>query len=63
MIHEEIINSVCAQERPVNEVWIIRKAVKLHPLETGVQVVLEVRSSERALELKSVFDQLGYKII
>jgi threonine dehydratase len=45
------------------EVQHIREGVKLHPRETGIQIVLEVRSNEHALELQNVFDQLGYKII
>jgi threonine dehydratase len=45
------------------EVQHIREGVKLHPRETGIQVVLEVRSSEHAHELNGVFDRLGYKII
>ena len=55
---------ICASnDANVVEVQHIREGVKLHPRETGIQVVLEVRSSDHAHELKSVFDQLGYKII
>jgi threonine dehydratase len=55
---------ICASnDANVVEVQHIREGVKLHPRETGIQVVLEVRSSEHAVELQNVFDQLGYKII
>ena len=55
---------VCASNQAnVVEVQHIREGVKLHPRETGIQVVLEVRSGDHATELKHVFDQLGYKII
>ncbi len=58
-----LIDVCAAQEANVIEVQHIREGVKLHPRETGIQVVLEVRSSDHAHELKGVFDQLGYKII
>ena len=55
---------ICASnDANVVEVQHIREGVKLHPRETGIQVVLEVRSSDHADELTGVFDQLGYKII
>ena len=55
---------ICASnDANVVEVQHIREGVKLHPRETGIQVVLEVRSSEHAHELNGVFNQLGYKII
>jgi threonine dehydratase len=58
-----LIDVCAAQEANVVEVQHIREGVKLHPRETGIQVVLEVKSSNHAHELKGVFDQLGYKII
>jgi threonine dehydratase len=58
-----LIDVCAAQEANVVEVQHIREGVKLHPRETGIQVVLEVKSSDHAHELKGVFDQLGYKII
>ena len=55
---------ICASnDANVVEVQHIREGVKLHPRETGIQVVLEVRSSDHADELTGIFDQLGYKII
>ena len=55
---------ICASnDANVVEVQHIREGVKLHPRETGIQVVLEVRSSNHADELTGIFDQLGYKII
>ena len=55
---------VCAtQEANVIEVRHIRKGVKLHPRETGIQVVLEVKSPEHASEVKSVLNNLGCKLI
>jgi len=58
-----LLEICAANDANVVEVQHIREGVKLHPRETGIQVVLEVRSSEHAYELNGVFDQLGYKII
>ena len=58
-----LLEICAANDANVVEVQHIREGVKLHPRETGIQVVLEVRSSEHAHELNGVFDQLGYKII
>jgi threonine dehydratase len=58
-----LLEICAANDANVVEVQHIREGVKLHPRETGIQVVLEVRSSEHAHELNGVFDRLGYKII
>jgi threonine dehydratase len=58
-----LLEICAANDANVVEVQHIREGVKLHPRETGIQIVLEVRSNEHALELQNVFDQLGYKII
>ncbi len=58
-----LVDVCAAQEANVIEVQHIREGVKLHPRETGIQVVLEVKSPEHANEVTSVLNKLGYKLI
>jgi threonine dehydratase len=54
---------VCAtQEANVIEVQHIREGVKLHPRETGIQVVLEVKSPEHALSVIAAAKASGFVI-
>jgi len=54
---------VCAtQEANVIEVQHIREGVKLHPRETGIQVVLEVKSTEHSHSVISALKSNDFEI-
>ena len=54
---------VCAtQEANVIEVQHIREGVKLHPRETGIQVVLEVKSEQHSHSVISALKSNDFEI-
>jgi hypothetical protein len=40
----------------------VRESIPLHPRETGIQLVLEVKSPHHASEVTSLLDDNGYKL-
>ena len=57
-----LVDVCAAQEANVIEVQHIREGVKLHPRETGIQVVLEVKSPAHSEDVTTALESSGFQL-